>query len=381
MVKKIFLLILLFFILFEGCSRQLILRNEPEEYLGWNMYGGNCRHSNNISTSLNPPLKLIKKFKTSSSLGLSPICSNGIIYTGSLDGKIEAFNIVRMSKRGKLKTGVGIVAAPVYYNDRLYFAISKERDTFLCYSISKGRHLWRKRLGHIESSPILYNDKLFVGTLDGELYCLNSEDGEIIWQAKVDDSIYSSPAVWENSVIIGTLDGKMYSFDINTGKKNWEIDVKGSIFSSPSISKGNIFIGTIENKFYAVDVKDGDIKWEFDSNSKIYSTAATDEKTVIFGCNDKFLYALNQENGELLWKFNCGGLINASPVIAGKEVYFGSLNHNIYGLDLNTGELIWTYQTAGKIKTSPIIYKNYLIVSSEKKELFVFSNLLFLKKK
>ncbi len=371
--KKFYLFFTLLLLFLQGCSRPLIVRSEPEEYPGWNMYGGDYHNSNSVSTSLKPPLKLIKKYNTSSSIGLSPICSNGIIYTASLDGKIEAFNLLSMNKRGKLKVNDGIVAAPVFYNEKLYYAKSREKITFFCYDVSRGRHLWRKRIGHIESSPVIYNDRLFIATLDGKLYCMNSEDGEIIWQAEVDEPVYSSPAIWEESVIIGTTGKKIFSFDIDDGKKIWEKDVEGSIFTSPSVNNGTIFIGTIGNTFYAIDVETGMIKWEFKTNARIYSTAAVNENIVIFGCNDKSLYSLNQENGELLWKFDCGGLINTSPVIAGDNVYFGSLNHNLYGLDLNNGELKWEFKTSGRIRSSPIIYKNYLIASSEKKEVFVFS--------
>ena len=60
-------------LLFGGCSRSLVIRNEPEKYLGWNMFGGDHQHTNSISSTLDVPLKLKWKFKTSSSLGLSPI--------------------------------------------------------------------------------------------------------------------------------------------------------------------------------------------------------------------------------------------------------------------------------------------------------------------
>ena len=94
-LKKGFLFIFLFVLLFENCSRSLVIRNEPEKYLGWNMFGGDHQHTNSISSALDAPLKLKWKFKTSSSLGLSPIISNGIIYAPTLDGKIEAFEFLK----------------------------------------------------------------------------------------------------------------------------------------------------------------------------------------------------------------------------------------------------------------------------------------------
>ncbi len=365
-----FILVIIFL---TNCSRTLIIRNEPEKHIGWNLFGGDSKHSNNIFSSLNSPLKVKWKFKTSSSIGTSPIVSNGIIYVPTLDGRIEAFNIKNGHKSGKIKTNIGIIAAPIFHKGNLYYAVSKGRDTFLCYNVSKGRHLWKRELGFIEASPVINEDKIFIGTLNGKIFCINSEDGEILWQTDVDDSIYSSPVVVENFLIVCTMSGKIYLFNSSNGEKLWEKEIKSSIFSSPSVNDNTIFIGTIGKIFYALNMENGDIKWEFKTEGKIYSTPAVNETMVMFGCNDKFLYAIDQKNGKLLWKFNSNGLINASPVIAGKSVYFGSLNHDIFELDISNGDLKWKFRASGKIKCSPVIYKNYLIVASEKRELFVFS--------
>lgn len=368
----VFLLVLVIIFL-TNCSRTLIIRNEPEEHTGWNLFGGDSRHSNNISSSLNSPLKVKWKFKTSSSIGTSPIVSNGIIYALTLDGRIQAFNIKSGRKTGKIKTDIGIIAAPIFYKGNLYYAVSRKKDNFLCYSVSKGRYLWKRDLGFIEASPVINEDKIFIGTLDGKIFCLNSKDGEIMWQANLNDSIYSSPVVLEKFLIICTMSGKIYLFNNSSGEKLWEKEIKGSIFSSPSVNNNTIFIGTIGKIFYALNMENGDVKWEFQTEGKIYSTPAVNENMVIFGCNDKILYSIDQKSGKLLWKFNSDGLINASPVIAGKSVYFGSLSHSIFELDINNGDLKWKFGASGRIKCSPVIYKNYLIVASDKRELIVFS--------
>ena len=355
-----------------SCSPSIIFNNTPEESIGWNMFGGDPYHSNSTQFDLRPPLRLKKKIKTSSTTGVSPVVSQGVIYAQSLDGKIETFNLLTGMKRGKIKVETGIIAALVISGKRMYYAKSKGKETFFCYNVFRGQHIWRKELGAIEASPVLYENKFFIGTLDGRLYCLEKEEGEIIWQSRVDDSIYTSPAVWEDIVTIGTVDGTMYAFRTGSGEKIWEKELSGGIIASGSIARGIIFIGTTDNTFYALDAENGEIKWEFKTNGKIYSTPAVKDFTVIFGCNDKFLYALNQADGRLIWKYDAKGLINTSPVIAGKTVYFGSLNHNLYGLNLDTGEEKWKYKTNGKIVSSPVIYKDNLIAATQERRIFVF---------
>jgi hypothetical protein len=50
-------------------------------------------------------------------------------------------------------------------------------------------------IGRMPSSPAVVDDTVFVGSLDGNLYALDTENGTEKWRFTIGDQIWSSPAV------------------------------------------------------------------------------------------------------------------------------------------------------------------------------------------
>jgi outer membrane protein assembly factor BamB len=64
---------------------------------------------------------------------------------------------------------------------RLYYG-SSSSDKVLCRSIEDGRVLWTYITGGpIRFAPTLYEDKVYVGSDDGAVYCLDARTGDKIW--------------------------------------------------------------------------------------------------------------------------------------------------------------------------------------------------------
>jgi hypothetical protein len=73
---------------------------------------------------------------------------------------------------------------------------------------------------HIESSNSQKSHKrtdsqLFIGSIEGDFHCLDSDTGETLWTYETGGSIYSSPAVVPGKVLISSTDGKLYCFGID----------------------------------------------------------------------------------------------------------------------------------------------------------------------
>ncbi|MCP4450665.1 MAG: PQQ-binding-like beta-propeller repeat protein, partial [Planctomycetes bacterium] len=69
---------------------------------------------------------------------------------------------------------------------RLYYG-SSSNDKILCRSIEDGRVLWTHITGGpIRFAPTLYEDRVYVGSDDGTVYCLNASTGTEIWTHQPD---------------------------------------------------------------------------------------------------------------------------------------------------------------------------------------------------
>ena len=77
------------------------------------------------------------------------------------------------------------------------------------YSTSTGPNtnniLWSYTAGgHIVSSPAVVGGKLYVGSWDSKLYCLDASTGDFIWSFTTGNFVHSSPAVADGRVYVGS---------------------------------------------------------------------------------------------------------------------------------------------------------------------------------
>ncbi len=72
--------------------------------------------------------------------------------------------------------------------------------------------------GRIFSPPSYANNKLFLGSGSGNVFCLSVKDGKVLWREKVDGPISFQPAVAKGMVFVSCDNGTLYG--INTGDRN-----------------------------------------------------------------------------------------------------------------------------------------------------------------
>ena len=94
----------------------------------------------------------------------------------------------------------------------------------------------------------LYQDKVFVGVLDGRLAALNAETGKVVWQVQTTDpgqgyTITGAPRVVKGNVIIGNggaemgVRGYVSAYDAQTGKLAWRFYIVPGDPSKPFENK------------------------------------------------------------------------------------------------------------------------------------------------
>jgi outer membrane protein assembly factor BamB len=85
----------------------------------------------------------------------------------------------------------------------------------------------------INSSPVIGNNCIYIGSDGGTLYCL-SLAGKLIWKFNAGNAIEAPPMYYNNSVYIGSLEGDLFALDAKTGKQRWKYKTEGQISGSPN---------------------------------------------------------------------------------------------------------------------------------------------------
>ena len=70
----------------------------------------------------------------------------------------------------------------------------------------------------VTSSPAVSDGRVFIGSLDHNIYALNASTGMLLWNYTTGDMVSSSPAVADGKVYFGSYDGNVYALNAVNGK-------------------------------------------------------------------------------------------------------------------------------------------------------------------
>ena len=130
-------------------------------------------------------IKLMTETDYHLNVSSSPAIKDDLIIIGSTDAGVIAFDLHNFEEVWRFKTQVGLtVSAPYRIPPR----------------------------SNIAASPVITNNQVFIGGLDGNFYCLNARTGLELWSVELGAPIYSSVAITEDAVYVSDLGGNVYSF-------------------------------------------------------------------------------------------------------------------------------------------------------------------------
>ncbi|MEM2703015.1 MAG: PQQ-binding-like beta-propeller repeat protein [Candidatus Bathyarchaeia archaeon] len=181
--------------------------------------------------------------------------------------------------RWRFKTGAPVFATPIVVKGKVYVG-SYDKNIY-CLDAYTGELVWKFPTNYkVEASVAYYNGRIYTGADDGFVYCLDAETGSKIWAKEVGgwmgsldfytSSTYqpkSSPIVVNGKVYVGAKSGVFYCFDANNGDILWSYQTKGPILGSPAYYKGRVYVTSTDlnaetyGRLYAFDANTGEVKW------------------------------------------------------------------------------------------------------------------------
>jgi outer membrane protein assembly factor BamB/lysophospholipase L1-like esterase len=163
---------------------------------------------------------------TNGSIAFSnPTASNGVVYTGSFDNDLYAFDENCNTAGGPCAaswvgvTGAAITSSPAISNGHVYVTST---DGFLYSYATAGcvgqlcPEEWKFQSGGpISSSPASANGVIYFGSSDSLIYGLSESSHSLLWKYKTGGSIgLSSPTVVNSKLYILSEDQKLYSLGL-----------------------------------------------------------------------------------------------------------------------------------------------------------------------
>ena len=136
---------------------------------------------------------------------------------------------------------------PKIYNNKLYAWVGKN---IVCHNLDTGEQIWRKSFPQdfLFSGFIIEDDKIIANNEDTYTYCLNPENGNIIW--KTESSGTSGRMSYLNGIVyfVGGSTGKLHAIDVSNGEHVWKINAGNLGESGSSSFKTNaVYVFEAEN--------------------------------------------------------------------------------------------------------------------------------------
>jgi outer membrane protein assembly factor BamB len=106
---------------------------------------------------------------------------------------------------------------------------------------------WRADVGIFTSSPVLVGERVYQVNHTGELYCLNVNDGNILWKKKLSNSqLHASPLYADGKLYVPMRNGLFYILrpTDDGAEELCKLDLSGKCLGSPSVWNGRIYVHT-----------------------------------------------------------------------------------------------------------------------------------------
>ena len=265
-----------------------------------------------------------------------------------------------------------------HYFSRLQPAIAKDKvfvsgrtgDAY-ALDIATGDELWSADLSDIHGELGFFDDPIPArisggasvgygmvvwGSENGDVFALDMETGELVWQVQVAGEVISKPAFDSNLVIVNTAAGALVALDRDTGEQRWKVEqavpplsLRG--VSGVATSSGGAFIGSAAGEVVVVVIENGQQGWTADIGEPSGATELerivdVDVTPVIFG--DKIyaissngnLAAIELRSGRVLWKRSYSSYRQLT--ISGNRIFATDIQGHVYAINRNSGMELWS---------------------------------------
>jgi outer membrane protein assembly factor BamB len=369
-MKKNGIKVLIFYFLFNfiSCTGVDVSRNIRIDSGDWLMSGASAQQQNIAFSVIKPPFELLWSYNPDAGIGHSAISvSDGFVFVNNLQGELIVLDVISGSRKGLLTfLGNDACTTPLISEKGIILAFAGDKKTsLLSYDLIKKDISWETGIGNLQTSPILSDEYIYLGSLNGKFYKLNSADGKVIWEHDIKSQIHSTCAVSGGKIFFGSDNGILHCLNTD-GKKIWEFKTQASVFSAPLVFENRVFFGSFDSNYYCLNTDDGSLVWKTNLSSKIFSgSALIGSSGLITGGISGSLFSLDIKTGTVNWKFGTEGVITSTPLVSGEYVYFSNHDYMSYAVDCKKGNAVWSFKLEGRGKTSPVIWKDYLIIASD----------------
>jgi outer membrane protein assembly factor BamB len=379
-----------------------IVVSEPLKNDAWSQSSGNASHH---MTHVSLPHTLKLKWANNSLSGSSQdqrllsnsVTSSEAIFVMDSIGSLRAFDFqgkelwnINTSPPSHAQDALG---GGIAYHNGIVFAATSFGDV-KAYDAKSGKEQWSRHvISPMRIAPTVFNNHVYVVTVNNELICLDHKNGDVLWtHAGIAEPSCllggASPSVNDRAVVAVYSSGEVYALNPDNGHVLWSdtltaplrydtVSNIAHIRARPIIYKDHVFIISHGGRMICLDFETGLRRYQRDIGGVRTPTLHNDVLYLL--TNDNDLVAMDTASGDIFWTIRLpsmdkekGAISYAGPILAGHTLVLSASNGSIVRIDPKKGTVLQEISSKGSFKLSPIVAQDHLIILSDEGEIRVY---------
>ncbi len=243
---------------------------------------------------------------------------------------------------------------PHFFADKV--AVVDSEAHLSVHEVASGKSLWSSKLTGKFSGGVGGNSEiLVVGSIDGDVIAVNSQDGSDAWKTTLTSEVMAISESFEDVIVVRTNDSRLHGISLLSGEVEWVVTQSSPALTlrgvgPPLIIDGIAYAGLDNGKVLAVSIASGNVIWEsrvsvpsgrteLDRIVDIDGQLAGDADFIYAVSYHGRLAAIDRINGKIVWARDLASVNGLS--IDENLVYVTDRDDNVWALQKNSGVTVW----------------------------------------
>ncbi|MBI2891458.1 MAG: PQQ-binding-like beta-propeller repeat protein [Nitrospirae bacterium] len=254
-------------------------------------------------------------------------------------------------------------SAPVLDHDTLFLSFGLLRR-LAAVDPATGRERWTLEAAQsLEGQGTVHEGRLYVGTSDGQVLCLEAATGTQVWRYEDRKEFTAPPAVSSEGVFVVATDDTVIALDAATGSPLWRhepgyaVDLAYRRSAGPVVREGRIFVTTVRGDLLTLDARSGEIEMslhlhdELEKLSDLNLVPMFADGRVLLNTREG-LWARDEDKGR--WEEWYDLASTEPPWITADAIYLTTRLGRVAKIDPVHHETVWETDLGEAYLTSPV---------------------------
>lgn len=236
--------------------------------------------------------KLIWRRKVRGAVGAGPAITERYVFVPMIGGTIEAYEIddyrqppwVFQSHGRAMNQPLYTGALVAWSTDRGHLNVAWGNANSILYRVEINKSI-------AAEATAMPPDRLLVASVDGYVYCLQAEQGKVVWRFSSGEPILHTPVVLGETVFAITDDGSLYAISGDRGEEVWHTS---GVRQFVAASRDRLYCQDERNGLAVIDAANGTLLGTIPADGLDFAFLNKQTDRIIIGTRQGLIQCLHE---------------------------------------------------------------------------------------